>query len=58
MKKYKCYSKENPKGFEIKGNFPDKIMVCYPLQNIKNPNKEDFFLIIPQETNERLHNIS
>jgi hypothetical protein len=52
MKKFKCYS-DNPKdypGFTIEGNFPEEIMICFPIKNLgKIPLKKSFLLVPEKE---------
>ena len=51
MKKFKCYSekKEDWPGFEIEANFPDKVMVCLPLEDLLKDKDRQIFLLIPQK---------
>ena len=53
MKKFRCINKkeENYPGFIIEADFPDKIMVCFPLTDIEKGKKleEEFWLLIPEK---------
>jgi ABC-type phosphate/phosphonate transport system substrate-binding protein len=54
MKKFRCYSQkpEDYPGFVIEGDFPDKIMVCLPLEDLKNLKIKNLFLLIPEKEEE------
>lgn len=50
MKKFRCHS-ENPDdypGFIVKADFPDKTMVCFPLENLGQRPIKDFYLLVPE----------
>lgn len=54
MKKFRCYSdkeKDYP-GFVIEGDFPDEIMVCFPLKNMFKSPMEDAFILVPENKKE------
>ena len=52
MKKFKCHSDkpQNYPGFVIEGNFPDEIMICFPIKNLGKIPLENTFLLIPEDS--------
>jgi len=51
MKKFRCISdkeKDWP-GFIIEGNFPNEMMICFPLKNMLKTPIEDAFILMPVE---------